>query len=1008
MSYTYQIFFILTYPESYISYLELSTDDAGFANLKKINSKIKTYNNQSYITNVYSYNIIEDKLLNDNEDDKYVLNINLKQKKFLVPNLFYKGKIEFKEIRNHFVYNFKFDNLKILIKENTPPTNIITLSKIEKIKLYEETLMLLRSEPGDILSNDFCEDSIESIIKGKSFDIECYLELLKYCHTTNKIKKLLKYFNLKDCKISKNLRIEDYSPTLDKINIIPEIYMKYIKENDKIIKNKFYDLLLFYKMNYEKDKLKDLLAMSELWEFFADKINFNEKFYPLVASAEEGFIKIIMDQKKLSFKLIKEIIFSYDSFEGTITFIDKYLDKIKEICNYEESIRMTHSNSQKNIFEKKSKENNSDTSTDKIRKILGKKIKFLEKRKYHFVLFDEKYWNNFFIYDKIKIYVIDDTIFICQKIDKKFEEFKNKENNYVSQLNNEKLLIFLEKNLHDYDERNYEINYCNINMQFDIESFTTYKPLSLLDKIKINNLNEQFFEKWSTIKNKIFDLKDQRYILNPSDIIQKINNMNDFEKVLKLFYSKNKYDENNYQKNYEKKLIYLFSVKFINLIKYCKFCHYMPQNASFIIDLLINNNENPLLFMDEIEKIISDKKIIYEIYILLSSNLRISNEIISHIADNIFKNKDIFIIKKLNKIQKPLMLMILYKIDNNIEEKMLYDNEKINIFFKLLNDIEKEKLIQDYLLYKNDLNNISNILDNIDNGKISFKLLDSIFPNFDNKVDYLKTEEERIKLFRNKLSILLANQNNRVKIYMNKITNYLYKIYKEQKYIQETNYILKIYYKDRIDYDENIALLNKVLNKIKESNLNGIDNEPIKSYLLKIYKKFPDFDKKYILNYSSYFFHILNINKSKNKVIDETFKQVTKVFDELSILFEKNWELKIVKETCFNYYNIIKEEEYKKGEKLLVKELKILMNYHRLDLSIKELENIGDRIVIFILKQNTLSFLDRNLDLISNNSSYNYKRFKEELLKVKDIISYKMENEQFNLDNESVKTKYSD
>lgn len=433
----------------------------------------------------------------------------------------------------------------------------------------------------------------------------------------------------------------------------------------------------------------------------------------------------------------------------------------------------------------------------------------------------------------------------------------------------------------------------------------------------------------------------------------------------------------------------------------------MPQNASFIIELMIKNNENPLLFMDEIEKIISDKKIIYEIYILLSSNLRISNEIISHIADNIFKNKDIFIIKKLNKIQKPLILMILYKIDNNIKEKMLYDNEKINIFFKLLNDIEKEKLIQDYLLYKNDLNNISNILDNINNGKVSFKLLDSIFPNFDNNVDYLKTEEERIKLFRNKLSILLANQNNRVKIYMNKITNYLYKIYKEQKYIQETNYILKIYYKDRIDYDENIALLDKVLNKIKESNLNGIDNEPIKSYLLKIYKKFPDFDKKYILNYSSYFFHILNINKSKNKVIDETFKQVTKVFDELKILFEKNWELKIVKEKCFNYYNIIKEEN-KKGKQLLVKELEILMNYHRLDLSIKELENIGDRIVIFILKQNTLSFLDRNLYLISSNSSYNYKRFKEELLKVKDIISYKMENEQFNLDNESIKTKYSD
>lgn len=648
-----------------------------------------------------------------------------------------------------------------------------------------------------------------------------------------------------------------------------------------------------------------------------------------------------------------------------------------------------------------------DTSTDKIRKILEKKIKFLEKRKYHFVLFDEKCWNNFF-FDKIKIFGINDTIFICQKIDKKFEEFKNKENNYVSKLNNEKLLIFLEKDLHDYDERNYEINYCNINKQFDIENVTTYKPLSLLDKIKIKNLDEEFFEKWSTIKNKIFDLKDERYILNPSNIIQKINYMIDFEKVLKLFYSKNIYAHNNYQKNYEKKLISLLSAKFINLLKYSNYCNNIPQNAYFIMDLLIKNNENPLSFMNEIVKIISDKNIIYEIYILLSSNLRISNEIISHIADNIFKNKDIFIIKKLNKIQKPLMPMILYKIDNNIKEKMLYDNEKINIFFKLLNDIEKEKLIQNYLLYKNDLNNISNILDNINNGKVSFKLLDSIFPNFDNKVDYLKTEEERIKLFRNKLSILLANQNNRVKIYMNKITNYLYKIHKEQKYILETKYILKIYYKDRIDYDENITLLKKVLIKIKESNLNEIENEPIKSYLSKIHIKFPDFDKKYILNSSSYFFHILNINKFNNKVIDEIFKQVTKVFDELKILFEKNWELKIVKEKCFNYYNIIKEEENKKGIKLLVKELEILMNYHGLDLSIKELNNIGDKIVIYILKQNTLTILNRNLDLILNNSSYNYKKFKEELLKMKAIISYKMENEQINLDNESVNTKYSD
>ena len=90
------------------------------------------------------------------------------------------------------------------------------------------------------------------------------------------------------------------------------------------------------------------------------------------------------------------------------------------------------------------------------------------------------------------------------------------------------------------------------------------------------------------------------------------------------------------------------------------------------------------------------------------------------------------------------------------------------------------------------------------------------------------------------------------------------------------------------------------------------------------------------------------------------------------------------------YYNIIKEEGDKIDKNILIEELKILMNYHGLNRSINEINNIGEKIVIFYLKQNQLKMINVHLHLISNEKSYNYKQFKEELVKMKDIISYKL------------------
>jgi hypothetical protein len=451
-----KLFFTLTYLQSFNSYLEISIDNnEAYTNLKKIDLKSKEYNHDIFNVSIYSIDIIEDKLIRDKETNKYILNIILRQKRFLVLEQKFMGKIEFKEVKNHFIYNLTFESDGGIIKyiKETPPTSLYTMSAIDKIKSYEELLILLKSEPGDSLSNEFSKDSIEYFIKDKSFDMDCYLELLKYLHTTSRIINLLKYFNIENCVISKNINIEDYSPILEKIEENPEKYTKHSNNNEEIIKcnNNFYDLLLLYRMFYEKDKLKSLLNNQKLWKYYAQKINFNDKLYPLVAEAEEGFIKIIIEQEKLSFGLIKEIIFT-SSVERLLLIMDKYLPIFKTIFKREKFHRMVRSNSQRYL---NNIQNSNETPTDILRKALECRVKNnIKVRNYQIILFDEKVWNNNFKYEKIKIFYINESIFICQKYDKKFEQFKNKENNIVSNLNNKELLIYLEKDVNIYDKIN--------------------------------------------------------------------------------------------------------------------------------------------------------------------------------------------------------------------------------------------------------------------------------------------------------------------------------------------------------------------------------------------------------------------------------------------------------------------------------------------------------------------------------------------------------------------------
>ena len=149
---------------------------------------------------------------------------------------------------------------------------------------------------------------------------------------------------------------------------------------------------------------------------------------------------------------------------------------------------------------------------------------------------------------------------------------------------------------------------------------------------------------------------------------------------------------------------------------------------------------------------------------------------------------------------------------------------------------------------------------------------------------------------------------------------------------------------------------------------------------------------------SLYFKHELTCNREHYKNVEEIFVQMKEDFEELKLLFEKNWESKIMKEKILKYYN----EIYKNDKNLLKEEIKVLMNYHDIYITEQEITTIIDKIFIYYLKQSNLYNINYSLNSIKNETESYFKEYKTILLEMKEMIRYK------DFDEISVKTKASD
>jgi hypothetical protein len=150
--------------------------------LDKLFTKILKNNEGDFTVSIYSSYIDKlDKNNFDRQSKKYKNIVILKYK-----NYTFKGIIFYKENKNNFIYDLKFEESD----QKISPPIYLNFTKLEQLKLYSELLKELNIKQGDPLSKDLLIDS-QLFLIGTSYHFDFYLEIFKQCYTQKEIKTLL-------------------------------------------------------------------------------------------------------------------------------------------------------------------------------------------------------------------------------------------------------------------------------------------------------------------------------------------------------------------------------------------------------------------------------------------------------------------------------------------------------------------------------------------------------------------------------------------------------------------------------------------------------------------------------------------------------------------------------------------------------------------------------------------------------------------------------------------------
>ena len=968
-----RVFFITSNQSKLEPYIKYKIKDKFARNLQCNLIKEQMYKRENFIVHVFSFEVFREEL---KEKDpivkayKAVVTLNYKKDCF-------EGIIFFKEKKKNltnFIYDLEFKEYLGWFG-NKMPLPSIKFSKKEQLRIYNEMFKKLKIKQSDPISNILITDSICQI--NQKFYFDFYLEILRACFSNTEVKLLLIMFNLQKVLLPEKMEKKNYISILNMIENNPNLILKHLGPRDSkdLYLKHFYTLLLFFKLNYDNDKVQSLLINEDLWKYYAETLPKNYKFFTNLDIPDALIIKMLK-KEPIKFDTIIGALSFGGSIEKILTIINNNIDLISSCCLKENNkINMSE-------MENPNQKDNLNNIINEIEKIL----KYQEKTKKIFILFDEDFWNNYIHYNDKKniknLVLINKAIYLCKKCDTKL----NPEKLELKQKIHDTGLEAIEKGILKNIELIEFIENDDIYFKGQKYESRNFRPLEILKGIDLESVDDKFYKSWneSTIF-KIFSFCDYDFKKN---LINKVDDMKDFGKLLKLF-------------NYKDNKIFDFSTssllreKFKNIIKTYKIetCPNFIKDVSFFIYIMDQRIKDIKHFMETtIEKYIQSVQTITDIYLYLFSNYKdITKDVIDCITNYFTNNKDklngesiLFLLKKFNSRQ--FVKSILNKINACvIKEEQLFSHEKDIDTFKLLQGIENEELLvkfpelQETNYLMSTLNLRDGIMRKIEKGEYRFKSLYSMWIGKDKK-----------DLMKERLNIILFNNKDDVDKCVKYFDKQFLSIIKITTIFKKLKAVLKEFYEST--HQENIKLLAAVENQINEGKLNEIEKENLKQKIDKLNKLIPDLDKQYKLKTSIFFTSFFKAKKAKYilKKEEDIFKDTMVDFNKLKSFFEANWINNIDELIIKECYKALKNQT----DESIKKELKFLRDYFELkNITDLDLVKLQDEIKIFSKKEEIFQTANSCLHFISE-FKVKQTEFYDLLLKLRSQLSKNISVEQ--------------
>ena len=177
-------------------------------------------------------------------------------------------------------------------------------------------------------------------------------------------------FNLESVILPEKMEIPKYSNILELIEKNPDKLIRYCNEKDNLEKyfKAFYTILLYFRMNYEKEKVHDLFINQKLNKYYIEILPINYKYFSNIDLPDELILEMLK-QKNLSYKNLIGILSYLPSIEKVLSTINNNCDIISNCCIKEKQklniLEIAHPKEIDNLYK----------AINKIEKILNYQLK---------------------------------------------------------------------------------------------------------------------------------------------------------------------------------------------------------------------------------------------------------------------------------------------------------------------------------------------------------------------------------------------------------------------------------------------------------------------------------------------------------------------------------------------------------------------------------------------------------------------------------------------------------